>query len=828
MSGSDTLRAWIVTEVRAALQGAAQDALVVWCDPRGEWLDVLRAASDNAFELWADPLESELALRYRFAKTPRSPRVTWLPCAREKVSWFKVFELEAAHVWERGLLSALRDYGVEIPRDMESEISPLLPTYAREWLDKPLATWAGLTPGHARGALVDDHRMLEAIAGPPGEFQLLHEEERFELFAGRATKDFGLPDPHTLDERPWRVASLACLLCTEAAAENPQEPPRDPEHVIPAGPARDNALRLLRDCQENVRFIPVFEDMVREADSRLTLGAWAGSLSAVPRSHASRIVEQAVYDRHVRYLDRTADISALCCEMDRRANEFRERTPSFWGTTASCRVPWAFLTRLADSGALLVQSEHVEEAWTSARDAIDWYGTHGWLLDLHGDGLLGEDAELPPELEEIRGRLRAGYLRAIDRIGQAFSQLVAQDPDVFSEQQTVGEVGRAELDRESVPTALLIVDALRLDVGHTLADMLNKGEPEVRARVLTAAALAPTITPLGMAFGLPMSRDRLKVDWRQGWKSPRVVAEGFSGDLAIAEQRRGWLKANLGVHEVLSVADVIDGYKARKAPRAGKIVVVEGSELDTQGHEGLLKLSGAGEHVGRYAQAIWRLRDWGYQRVVVLTDHGFFHWQPDPDEMAAPVPSGDVVWTSRRAVVGHGLSHANALVLTVPGSDLQVAVPRGVGAFRTYGGIGFFHGGCSLQEAIVPVVIVRWPPKARKTAVVLKPVEDVSTLSPRVVLEAGVSGLFGADERVLARRALVVVSVSTDGRIAFEGEAAVTVEPDGKPVTVALKMVNPCPAVPYGTLLTVRVLDADDRDVLVTQEVALKVDIDEW
>jgi hypothetical protein len=41
--------------------------------------------------------------------------------------------------------------------------------------------------------------------------------------------------------------------------------------------------------------------------------------------------------------------------------------------------------------------------------------------------------------------------------------------------------------------------------------MLNKGEPVQRATISVAAAPIPTVTALGMALALPISRDKLSV-----------------------------------------------------------------------------------------------------------------------------------------------------------------------------------------------------------------------------------------------------------------------------------------------------------------------------
>ena len=157
-------------------------------------------------------------------------------------------------------------------------------------------------------------------------------------------------------------------------------------------------------------------------------------------------------------------------------------------------------------------------------------------------------------------------------------------------------------------------------------------------------------------------------------------------------------------------------------------------------------------------------------------------------------------------------------------------VPRSVNAFKTYGGLGFFHGGATLQELIVPVVVVRWPAKATKVSVVLKPVVQLTSEAPRVQVQAGIEGmtLFGPDEKQLARRVRVKVRDPATGKLAFKHSQPVTVEPGGEPVTVQLELVEPKPTLLYGTELVVVVLDADDEEILAQEKTALKVDIEEW
>jgi len=357
--------------------------------------------------------------------------------------------------------------------------------------------------------------------------------------------------------------------------------------------------------------------------------------------------------------------------------------------------------------------------------------------------------------------------------------------------------------------------------------MLNCKEPAQRATISAAVAPLPSITALGMAFALPMARDRLRVGLSDDGRGFEVTVEGFQGNLGSTDGRSRWLKQELGAKDFLTVDEVLDGETLKKASRARRLIVVVGREFDR--HDGELELTGADDHLDRYVQAIRRLRDSGYHRVVVSTDHGFFHWDPETHEITER-PGGELLWASRRAMVGRALSHPHAIQLDVPRSDLQVMVPRGMGAFKTHGGLDFFHGGATLQELVIPVVVATWPAKARKVKVVLKPVGQIASLSPRVQVQAGVTGqtTFFGDSNLLSRQALVKVKEPGSGKVVFRHPEPVAVEPDGAAVTIQLEVVKPAPDLPYNTQLDVLVLDADDEEILAREEVTLKVEINDW
>ncbi len=833
-----SFEAWLIRQVHDVLsKRASSPPWMLWCDPRQDWLELLeRAARDGEFDLWAcDPApeaHGELILRHRFAGEELAPRVVWLPVERRQIGWFKVFELHASVVWERSLLEALRDYGVDIRRGDEADLLPLLAPHTREWFAEPRERWSELTPGNAKGALVDDERVFSALAGPEGAFDAMVAEGRFEIFARRAAEDFGLPRPESEQEPAWRIAALARLLATEAAEASPGCPPSEGERIIPPGARRERALGLLRRWQRDINWLSSFEALVPKADAQLGLVWWARNAAQPPRSRASRAVEQAVFEQVADRLERIDGNELLVREMERVEPTVSERCNGFWASVAQERVPWLTLASLARAASTLAEHRGAEQGWRRATDAVTWYTERGWRLDAEGEGLFVEDDGIPSALQRVRARLRAAYLRSLDRIGRRFSELMADDPAEVLALSSAGEIALQEVERRKGPMALVFLDACRYDLGCRLVELLNRGEPHRRAEIRTAIAPVPSITALGMAFALPMSRENLSVTLQPEARGLRVEADGFVGDLAIKQQREQWLRTKLRAVACIGVDDVIADRFEGASPRSKRLLVVHGMEFDTAGHEGQLELRGADEDLDRYAKAIRRLRDKGYNRVVVVTDHGFFHWQPEEHEVEGDKPAGTVRWSSRRAIVGEDLSHRTALLLTVSRSILQAAIPRSINAWRTYGGLGFFHGGATLQELVIPVVSVSWPAKATKIGVVLKPIVNISSRRPRVEVQAASDSLFATEGQV-GRRVVVKVQDSM-GRVVFRHAEPELVKPpettaEREPQSIQLELVpSPPEGLAFGVELVAILRDADDEEELARETVALKVEIDDW
>ena len=836
---SDSLRSWIRHVIRQVLKRkSTRPPLLIWCDPERVWRDLLVAAAEGEdFELWADE-QHELLLRERFYKEVPTSRVVWIPKSREDITYFKVFELQAEEVKEIALIDALAQFGVDIPPDHRAELKPLLPAHSKEWLDRPKTAWKELTYGTAKDTLIDDERILRLLAGAEN-FDSLKQDNRFGVFVRRVTEDLGLPAPEEKNAAAWRTKAMAVLLVTEAADKVIADPPNDSDHVIPKGASRQNALKLLIRLQKQIDMVDQFESLAMAADATTSLQYWAGSLPKIPEPLSAPVVERTLFEVETKCLNKLDVFAELAKHLDDTASIYQAHSRSFWGKQAKAKVRWDYLVDMSFIAGLLHQQDQTESQWKAAKDAVEWFVKTGWQVDQAGEVLFQDDTEFPGALLKVRARLRKAYMQKVADVNRAFSELLAGIDSKTALHKALGFQyagdaiqGTIEKASSKEPVAVVILDACRYDLGCRLAELLNQGEPTRRAVVSSAMAPLPAITALGMPFLLPGLPGKLHVAISEGASVPWLVTtDGFEGNLTQAECRRQWLKKTFKLKDgaFLTMNNVADAEspEAFSVKSLGRLIFVVSDEFDD--HDGKMKPFGFDKTLDRYARAIRRLRAGGYSTILVVTDHGFFHWEPETDEVETK-PEGDVLWSSRRAIVGRQLKHATALGFAVPGSTLECRVPRSVNSFKTYGGLGFFHGGATLQELVIPVVTVRWPRRAHKVQVVLKPITQITSVDQKVEVSPGTvqHEMFSdVDENLMARQVVVKALHVNSGKLLFKSKAPVTVEPGGGTLVIPLCRVEGTSAA-LEDEVAVQVHDADDEELLDRNVAKVKIELDEW
>ena len=788
-------------------------AWMVWCDPRGDWLPLLERVDDPSVELvklaaqtagqFGSPQQrSELQERLDAGQS----FVLWVPKQADDLGWLWAQALLAERIYDRPLRDQLRDWGWR-PTSLtlgDDEVAAL----ARLHLHEDPAGWGG------GGLQADPGLILEILAGakPAAEQRLL-----LDLTVEQA----GLPSLDETNLPHWRTRCLAQLLVTEAHALAPALVPE--AHALLIAPtSRALALQVLHQWADSVRLSKRLPDAVLEADKIAGLGSLLAGASPELGPFLSQAAEQAIFAAACGRLVQQSG-QALLADLADLQEAIAQHTQGFWGhrLVHPKAIPWDELGRLSQAARTLLEVS-APLPWPTPQAAIDWYTADGWRLDQAGLEIMRDLAHPTPDLLALIAPLRAAYRARWEQHMIEWSAVWTGAGCPVPPLTSAGEWLAGKLAAHKRPTAILVLDALRYDLGCLLAEWVNHQEAAQRARVTPARAPLPSITALGMALALPIAEAELRADLVEGkWQISR---QGQQDNLSVAERRRAWWQEQGGVPAggLLDMAAVQAGAIPRPDLHLTRLVIHDAT-IDKLGHDDQLEVQGSGFALDRYLSAVERLRDAGWLRILIVTDHGFIHW-PTSSEKNAPFPAPEPAYASRRALAFPAQAPLPGPQGLAPGGQWRIAVPHGAASFRAYGGLGYFHGGASLQEWIIPCVSVEWPLEARPLRVEIEPLGQVLSQRPNVTLNVVPASLL--IEEAIPRQVEVLIRHAQTRTILFRSLPQ-TVTPDHTQVSITVPATEGV-AASRGTALQVEVRDAKTEDVLHQIASILMIELTGW
>lgn len=390
------------------------------------------------------------------------------------------------------------------------------------------------------------------------------------------------------------------------------------------------------------------------------------------------------------------------------------RQTSVWQSRGESLAQW----ELMRAGLNLVEAcddlerQLPEHARTQA-ELLDFYLLHlreADRLQREFEQAAGDFLDTDGLLREVTAQARGRYRRQAEKVQGVFMKHLEA-----SGWPPPGRLANAEVfDRLVTPSlkdsgrrlAYLMVDALRYELGVALERMLAEDGP---VQLHAAYAQLPTITPVGMASLLPGARGGLALGLDSGALLPRL------GDAAVGNvaQRMALLAQHYGDRFAqLPLADFVRG-KGSLAETVD-LLVLRSTEIDSQlenNPETTLGLIPATLRLIR--AALHKLRGLGFSEAVIVTDHGFFLNGHAEAGDVCQKPQGQWLNMHDRLMLGDGLADSHNLVmgaarLGIAGDFAQAALPRSMAPYRA--GHLYFHGGASLAEAVVPVLVARLEP----------------------------------------------------------------------------------------------------------------------
>ncbi len=344
---------------------------------------------------------------------------------------------------------------------------------------------------------------------------------------------------------------------------------------------------------------------------------------------------------------------------------------------------------------------------------------------------------------------RTAYRKLVDKVQGVFIRHLEQSGwppagrlancDVFD------KMIAPKLQESGRRVAVLLIDALRYELGVELEKQLvDDGQVEIHA----AFAQLPSITPVGMASLLPGAGSELKLIR----KDDQVVVALGDQSLPQVSQRMDVLKKRFGDRFAeMSLTEFVRG--KGKVDGGVELFVLRSTTIDQHMEstpEMALRL--IHESLKSIRVAIHKLRGLGFKDAFVVTDHGFYLNTATEAGDVCTKPQGKWINVHERCLLGDGVSDTGNFVISaqhlgIRGDFNQIAGPRAMVPYRA--GEWYFHGGASLQEAVVPVITVRmqepegkFVPQAKITLNYKRGATKITTRLPVIEISASSADLF--------------------------------------------------------------------------------------
>lgn len=620
----------------------------------------------------------------------------------------------------------------------------------------------------------------------------------------------------SLAEEMWRG-----LLFSEFAFDLPGGLPAELEAVPRAkAGSRDLVFKLCAQLRERRPFQAAYIEQANRVEEELGLYGRMKETADLGQRDTFAFEERSFLRRGVQAI--------LAEDFDAARKVVKLHENSIWLREGNSAESWDLVTKalmllvkITDFSPLIVENSR------SLKDLVLFYTSSAKEVDrLQREFEQAVETALSSDelIEELLGVARKKYRGFIQKLNECFLSLVSQKgwpvPELGANSTLFDQAVAPHLE-ERRKVAFFMVDALRFELAAELEKELGKS---AQTTLKPVAAQLPTVTPFGMASLLPKASERLVFESRSGTLVPVIDGQVTKSP----SERMTYLQKVYGDRVEMLHLDELVASKKWKPKNGTNLVVVKTNEIDELGElQPKTALVEIPRQLKKLIAAVNRLRQAGWERIVIGTDHGFLILHEYEAGDVAPKPTGTWALSKDRCLIGsgEGSQHVYRFVpgdLMIPTREEDYVVPRQM--VPIVRGKTYFHSGLSLQECVLPLIEVDLSFKG--DGVLDAPIveigyrkgktDKVTSRRPSLELHMQAGGLFAQDEGL----EILLEAYDSKGRVVGEVITGPNVNPAtqgvrlslGDSITAGLRMdddfegaftvkaSNPLTGVVYGSL----------------------------
>lgn len=451
-----------------------------------------------------------------------------------------------------------------------------------------------------------------------------------------------------------------------------------------------------------------------------------------PRANAAEEAELSKAFKDLALMD-TAQAASVLIALEAQHGKRRD---AVWAGMGKAPLAQALLPMVTVAQATLQPAV----GGSVAHQAATW-AAEGWAVDAAVLAALAI-AQAADCVGDVEPALAAVYRPWLQRSAEAFQQRVAAE----------GYPAKA-IDTVPDGTVLVFVDGLRLDLARQLEATLQTSGLAVDLQHRFTSV--PSVTSSGKVWCSPGYAAAQTAATATGFE-PVLRVGGADGAYTAERLRRAMQEQGF---------TIVDPDSPSIASGRGWAEFLD--DIDSDGHnKGLRLAEEAPRHIAKLAKTVERLLSAGWQRVRVVTDHGWLLVPGGLPKVELHSKLAETKW-ARCAVVKEAATAVEAMTLPWSyGPEVRIALAPAIGAFRA--GQVYDHGGLTLQECVVPLVdIVANPPAQGWPSI-----QAVSWNSSKMICRVDVA--FGEGTTITLER--LGSSAGEPGVVNSEGKAQVVLD----------------------------------------------------
>lgn len=407
---------------------------------------------------------------------------------------------------------------------------------------------------------------------------------------------------------------------------------------------------------------------------------------------------------------RCAISSLLKDDIDVTRNILSRHSKSVWTGKGESQVQWDFLRSALTLTECCQDNERaLTDKARSMEELINFY--IGQLREVDQRHREFEQSISNYEWQDAQGIMdpvqdfiRKKYGKLIEKVQFIFTKHFQQTGwpinGRMSNTEVFDKLVAPKLEVSGNKVAYIMVDALRYELGIALEKQLSE---DAKTEITPALVQLPSTTPVGMASLLPGASTNFRIVKTDSGYVPQIHGQVVGN----VTQRMEIIRKKYGNR--FQEGRLEDFVRKRFDISADTdLLVLRSVEIDTQFENNPdtapTEIINA---LKRIRVAMHKLREAGFAEVIIATDHGFFmNTHAGPGDTCSKL-SGNWLNIHERALLGDGPVDSvhfnmNTEKAGINGDFNSFAGPLSLASYKS--GLLYYHGGCSLQECIVPVI----------------------------------------------------------------------------------------------------------------------------